>query len=164
MPWKATVTSAGVNLKWGEQIGVVFDIPPGAVPRGKRLDLSIWPCSAGPFLLPEGYEPASPVYLITPSFEFSHSITLNIHHFCAVETKEDCKGMAFLSAPVTPHMIEAKQPQYKFSVLKKGEFKPSEEYGQVSLKHLCFITCGKESKCICVSVFLNFLCVHTRVF
>ena len=67
-PWKQTVTLAGGHINWWQEIGVKFDIPPGAVPEGKELDLSVWPCVKGPFQLPIGYELASPIFLISPSF------------------------------------------------------------------------------------------------
>ena len=144
-PWRQQVTSDGAHIReWGEEIGIEFYIPPGAIPQGKKLDLSVWPCSAGPFQLPEGYELASPVFLISPSFQFSHEVTLKMHHFYALETKEDCVDMAFLSSPATPSMQNDKQPVYKFRVLSKGVFEPSEEYGKVSLKHFCLAGLGKH--------------------
>ena len=82
--------------------GLEFDIPPGAVPQGKRLELSVWPCSAGPFQLPEDYELASPVLLVSPNFEFSIDVTITMHHFYNLHTREDCDNMAFLTAPATP--------------------------------------------------------------
>ena len=145
-PWKASVTSKGCHVNWGEEIGIEFTIPPGAVPQGKQLDLSVWPCTAGPFRLPEGYELASPVYLISPSFEFSCPITVTMYHYCAVETEEDSESMAFLSSPTTPHMGDGHTPHYKFRVLGKGTFKPSEVYGCILLKHFCNLVSGTKRK------------------
>ena len=80
-PLKQTATSAGVHItSWREEIGVEFDIPPGAVPEGKELELTVWPCSDGPFQLPKDYELASPVFLVSPSFEFSCEIRLTMYH------------------------------------------------------------------------------------
>ena len=153
-PWKASVTSEGCHVNWGEEIGIEFTIPPGAVPQGKELDLSVWPCTAGPFQLPEGYELASPVYLISPSFEFSCPITVTMYHYCVVETEEDSESMAFLSSHTTPHRGEGHTPHrgedhtphYQFRVLGKGSFKPSETYGCISLKHICNAAIGMRRK------------------
>ena len=145
-PWKVSVTSEGCHIDWGEEIGIEFTIPPRAVPQGMELDLSVWPCTAGPFQLPEGYELASPVYLISPSFQFSCPITVTMYHYCAVETEEDSGSMAFLSSPTTPHRGEDHTPHYQFRVLGKGTFKPSETYGCISLKHFCNATTAKERK------------------
>ena len=145
-PWKASVTSEGCHVNWREEIGIEFIIPPGAVPEGKELDLSVWPCTAGPFHLPEGYELSSPVYLISPSFQFSCPITVTMYHYCVVETEEDGGSMAFLSSPTTPHWGEDHTPHYQFRVLGKGTFKPSEAYGSISLKHFCTLGSGTKRK------------------
>ena len=141
------MTSDGAHIRdWGEEIGIEFDIPPGAVPQGKQLDLSVWPCSAGPFQLPEGYELASPVFLISPSFQFSDEVTLKMHHFYALETKEDCEDMAFLCSPATPSEGENQEPIYQFGVLSKGMFEPFQECGRMALKHFCLSGVGRKRK------------------
>ena len=147
-PWTCSVTPEGAHVSdWGEEIGIEFVIPPEAVPKGKQLELSVWPCVTTPFQFPEGYDAASPVYLITPSFEFSCNVTLKMYHFCATDTAEDCKSMTFLTSPATLHSREKKQqPQYQFKVLDKGVFNPGEEYGSVSLKHFCLSAVGVKRK------------------
>ena len=145
------MTSDGSHIKnWGKEIGIEFDIPPGAVPKGRQVDLSVWPCSAGPFQLPEDYELASPVFLILHSFQFLYDITLTIYHCYDLKTKEDCDDMAFLSSPSTPSVIENQTPVYQFKVLGKEMFEemfePSKDYGQVSLKHFCLCAVGKRRK------------------
>ena len=146
-PWTQQVTSDGAHIReWGEEIGIEFDIPPGAVPQGKNLDLSVWPCSTGPFQLPEGYELASPVFLISPSFQFSREVTLKMNHFCALETKEDCEDMAFLSSPASPSVGRDKKPVYKFRVLSKAIFEPFKKCGTMALKHFCASGVGRKRK------------------
>ena len=141
------MTSDGAHIKnWGKEIGIEFDIPPGAVPKGRQVDLSVWPCSAGPFQLPEDYELASPVFLILHSFQCLYDITLTIYHYYDLKTKEDCDDMAFLSSPSTPSVIENQKPVYQFKVLSKGMFKPSKDYGQVSPKHFCLCAVGKHRR------------------
>ena len=142
-PWNVSVTSEGCHVNWGKEIGIEFNIPPGAVPQGKQLDLSVWPCTAGPFQLPEGYELASPVYLISPSFQFLCAITVTMYHYCAVETEEDSRNMSFLSSPTTPHRGTA---LYQFRVLKDGTFNPLEAYGCITLEHFCTLGSGTKRK------------------
>ncbi|CAI8003623.1 hypothetical protein GBAR_LOCUS3697 [Geodia barretti] len=146
-PWKQSVTSAGAHITWREEIGVEFDIPPGAVPEGRELDLSVWPCYNGPFRLQDGYELASPVFLISPSFKFSREITLTLWHFSNLETVEDSERMVFLSAPSTPNTKRAgKKPAYQFRVLGKGVFEPRQDYGRISLTHFCYVGAGRKRK------------------
>ena len=141
------MTSAGAHISWKEEIGVEFNIPPGAVPEGRELDLSVWPCFDGPFLLPDGYELASPVFLISPSFKFSREITLTLWHFSNLETVEDSERMVFLSAPSAPNTKWAgKKTAYQFRVLGNGVFEPRQDYGQISLTHFCSVGVGRKHK------------------
>ena len=124
-----------------------FDIPPGAIPESKELELTVWPCSDGQFQLPEDYELASPVFLVSPSFEFSHEINLTMYHFSNLEMEEDCERMVFLSSPTAPNMkMAGEKPAYQFRVLGKGVFKPHRNYGQISLTHFCIIGAGRRKR------------------
>ena len=141
------MTSAGGQINWWQEIGVEFDIPPGAVPEDKELDLSVWPCIKGPFQLPNGYELASPVFLISPSFQFSSSITLTMGHFSNLATEEDCQRMVFLSAPTTSFVRKTDNSHwFRFRIFRKGIFPPHHEYGQVSLTHFCLLASGRKRK------------------
>ena len=124
-----------------------FDIPPCAVPEGKELELTVWPCHDGPFHLPEDYELASPVFLVSPSFEFSCEINLTMYHFSNLETEEDCERMVFLSSPTAPNMkLAGEKPAYQFRVLGRGVFKPHRNYGQISLTHFCNVGAGRRKR------------------
>ena len=130
----------GGSISW-KDIGIEFQIPRGAVPEGRSLELSVWPSIAGPFVLPDGYDLASPVYLISPAFDFVGDITLKMYHYCCLETEQQCGNMVFVSSPASPS-IEQLRPQYKFRVFCKGSFLPSERYGCISLKHFCHLAVG----------------------
>ena len=64
-PWKRSVTSEGGHISWLE-IGIEINIPAGAVSEEMTLELRVHQCLSGPFVLPAGYQLASPVYLISP--------------------------------------------------------------------------------------------------
>ena len=124
-----------------------FDIPPGAVPEGRELDLGVWPCYSGPFLFPDGYELSSPIFLVSPMFEFSREIALTLWHFSNLETVEDSERMVFLSAHSAPNTQWAgKEPAYQFRVLDKGVFEPRRDYGQISLTRFCYVGVGRKHK------------------
>ena len=108
-PLQHSVTSLGGYISWWEENGVEFEIPPGAVPEGRQLDLTVGPCSSGPFQPPDDYELASPLFLISPSFDFCREITLRMGHFSKLETEEDRERMAFLSAHPSPHSVVGNQ-------------------------------------------------------
>ena len=108
---------------------------------GESLDLSVWPCCSGPFQLPDGYELASPMFLISPSFKFADEITIKMEHFVRLEDEECCDEMLFLSAPTTPHRSSEsnKEPNYLCKVLGKGIFLPGQQWGKIALTHFCFL-------------------------
>ena len=143
-PWKQTVTAAGAHISWREEIGVEFVIPPGAVPADRELELSVWPCCDGPFSLPDDYELASPVFLVSPSFQFSRDVTLRMYHYSNLETVEDCEEMAFLSASAISRTQE--NQVYQFKVLGNGVFEPDQGYGRISEAHFCLKAAGRKRK------------------
>lgn len=135
-PQIKTVTSEGVKISW-QDVGVAFDIPPGAVPEDKGpLELTVRPCLTGPFQPPDGYKFTSPVYVISPAFNFTKDIQLEIHHFASLQNNEDCAHMSFISAPCCPQYSES-QLQYRFKLLKGGVFKAGKPFGTINLQHFC---------------------------
>ncbi len=142
-PWKETVTSDGWEISW-EDIGIAFSIPPGAVPDGELLQLTVRPCLTGPFEPPAGYELMSPTYIISPAFDFVKDIKMVMYHFVVLESDNDCERMTFLSAPTTP-VYEGSQPQYKFKPLGGGVFQRNQHFGTISLQHFCDMTIGRNS-------------------
>ena len=143
-PRKESVTSEGTSILLAD-IGLEIDIPSGAVPKGEELQLSVWPTMTGPYSLPEDCSLASPVYLINPVFEFLCDITLKIHHFCCLETEQQCEDMFFISSPLIPSVVK-NNIQYKFKALSNGSFEPFKNYGSVSLKHFCYLGLGKRKR------------------
>ena len=143
-PWRETVTFEGASIPWTD-IGVEFDIPRGAVPKGEELQLSVWPTMTGSYSLPEDCSLGSPVYLINPSFEFLCDVTLKMYHFCCLETEQQCEDLFFISSPLIPSVVES-IPQYKFKFLSKGSFEPSKTYGSVSLKHFCLLSVSDRKR------------------
>ena len=111
-PFKGSVGRDGAVLSFP---GVTLSIPPGAVTRD--VDIFIWPCLSGPFLLPDGYELASPPYLIYPHIEFEKEVELKLEHFMNLESKEDCEEMTFISA--SKPVYDSGCTKYEFSVFRK---------------------------------------------
>ena len=132
------------QLDRGDRSGIF--IPSGAVLKDKEFLLNVWPCSDGPFQLHNDYELASPVFLISPSFQFTCDITLILYHFSNLATVEDCKQIRFFSAPCTPCTDVSKKRVYVFKELRQGVFEPIQQYGQISLRHFCLISAGRKRK------------------
>ena len=126
-----------------EDLGVTIKIPPGAVAAGEAVDLTVRPCLNGQFILPEGYKPASPVYLITASTDFLQDVQVSIEHFADLRSKSDCDddNIVFLSASTTP-VYGTNGPRYQFVRIpsEKYIFRDGQSVGTVALRHFCFIT------------------------
>ena len=140
-PWRETVTTDGGKITWKE-IGIEIDIPPGAVPKGKNLHLQVRPCLSGPFVLPKGYQLASPVYLIAPAFEFLQKVKLSIAHFVGLESSSDCDCMTIISSSSSP--MSTPKPRYTFKVMNGGIFKKKHNCGFIYLKHFCLTGAAKQ--------------------
>jgi len=106
------VTSEGKTVA-KEDVGVTVNVPSGAVAAGEEVGLTVRPCLLCPFILPEGYKQASPVYLIRASTDFLQDVRVSIEHFAGLQSKRDCDNMAFLFASTTP-MDGLNGPEYRF--------------------------------------------------
>ena len=129
------VGSDGCKLAWPE-IGICLHFPPNAVPDGKALHLTIWPCLSGPFVPPEGREFSSPVYLISPAFHFQEDVELSINHFENLRCQEDVASMSFATT-LSSKEIHTSKPVYTFESLGKGDFKVTSSVGTINLRHFC---------------------------
>ena len=108
----------------------------------------IRPCFSGPFELPDGYEPASPAYLILHNeVHLQKDVTMRMNHYANLRSQEDCECMRFLSASSTPEYRDS-QPVYAFKEMlgSKGTFKPGDQVGEVLLQHFCFGITGKRKR------------------
>ena len=128
------VTSDGGKFCW-DAIGLEIDIPRGAVPEGKVMDLRVRPCLGGPFDMPKGYVATSPPYLISPNFEFESEVKLSIAHHAHLETSNDYDRMTFVTSSISPKYSPL--PRYKFKVMDGGIFNERKGYGVISLNHFC---------------------------
>lgn len=140
LPLEGVCDFKGGTISW-EEIGIEIEIPPRAVPKGRNLELSVRPCLSGPFILPNEYQLASPVYLITPAFEFTRKVKLSIAHFAGLDRNKDSDRMTFISASSLP--VYAPQAKYEFKVMKGGIFKKKEHHGFICLKHFCLTGCAQ---------------------
>ena len=147
-PWKENVTVKGGKISW-KDIGVEIEIPPGAVPKGKSLELRVRPCLSGPYSLPQGYQLASPVYLITPAFEFVKEVRLSVTHFAHLDDENDCNRMTFISSSSSP--VLTPQLHYNFKLMKGGIFKEEENNGVLYLKHFCQAAIAQQESNVTVA-------------
>ena len=122
-PIHQRITSQGATVQPPDS-GIGLYIPKQAL---LDVDFLIRPCFSGPFELPDGYESASPTYLIQTSTKgkLHKAATIQIHHYARLENERDCEETAFLSASPIPQCRDSK-PVYVFTENKhsQGVFKP----------------------------------------
>ena len=144
-PIHQRITSQGATVQPPDS-GMALYIPEQTL---SDVDLHIHPCFSGPFELPDGYESASPAYLIQTSTKgkLHKAATVLIHHYARLENERDCEEMAFLSASPIPQHRDSK-PVYVFTEIKdsQGVFKPKNSVGEIKLQHFCFCKIGRRRK------------------
>lgn len=145
-PFEAVVDHKGDMVTLPEH-GISFTIPEGAVPMGKDAKIR-GQCCVGPFMVPEGYQIASPVYLMSTTCKFQKEVKATVSHFVCLQSEEDCSCMTFATAPSTPSYSEygPRNPNYIFKPIGNGEDEPDpckfqhhQQEATVVLKHFCFV-------------------------
>ena len=147
--FNAHVTSNGVELSHLEDAGIAVSVPEQALSASEEpLELSVHPCFTGPFKLPEGYESASPAYLIQHSTkaDFQKNVTLQIQHYARLQNEDDCDKMIFFSANSTPECVDGSSPVYTFKEIKsaKGVFRSGDQQAEIALRHFCIVKAGMK--------------------
>lgn len=131
---KEHITFEGADIDLAD-IGLSISIP--EQPLESNVDLLIRPCLSGPFVPPDGYEFASPVYIIEPSRqgELVKPSTVQIQHFVKLQDENDSKKMVFLSSSSKP----TDDGRYIFKAIEDSgtEFKPGGSFGKIKLRHFC---------------------------
>ena len=141
-----TVDRRGATIT-GE--GIILIVPEGAVPSTDQVVISLQGCLGGPFVPPDDYIFASPVFLISPPFVFHRAVVLRIDHFACLETEEDCGDMIFVSSPTKPTISdrgEATWRFYQYHHYGNPQFNPRSGYGETHLKHFCFAAFARKRK------------------
>ncbi len=139
-PQMEEVSSEGQEISW-DNIGIAFSIPPGAVPDGESLELTVHPSLAGPFQPPEHCELASPSYHITHTSGFAKDVEIVLYHSVDLRSDDDCKRMSFLLAPKMP-ASDGSQHGYEFKKLDGGVFQKKESFGKIKLRHFGHVAIG----------------------
>ena len=109
------------------------------------VDLLIRPCLSGPFILPDGYELASPVYVIEPSQQgvLQKPCTVRIQHYIRLQNERDCDGMTFIAANIAPNTRWFGPYDFKEVKSSKQTFTPNSQVGEIELHHFCCLACAR---------------------
>ena len=99
-------------------------------------EISVLPTIGGPFAMPEGYEPKSPVYIMNENNKkLKKCITVTMGHYANLKSEEDCRKMKFLKGCAYP-VKEGSRLIYKFEVITgaNGKFAKGDRQGEITLQ------------------------------
>ena len=141
---KETVTFRGGVVK-GE--GIELQIPGHAIDRDDSVEFTAQGCIDGLFELPDDVSFASPVFVLTPHYEFQKEVTIGMDTFVDLQSYQDWKDMVFLTSPAKPKFDEESRPYWEFKV---NEARPQcvrkSSFVRVQVKHLCLLCFGTRRR------------------
>ena len=108
-------------------------VPAGALPKGKRCEITVKAITTGQFNFPKHTELVSSVYWIYSSCKFLKQVDVVIDHCAILQSLDDCSQMRFILARCDQESLP-----YNFSV-KPGTFSPNNREGLISLKSFSFL-------------------------
>jgi len=118
-------------------------------------EVSVQPCFSGPFRFPDGYDTASPIYMMKESNSLMQKqVRIEMKHHADLEDEEDCKNMVFLSGH---HVMEGRgQQYYKFNhaLGENVSFEVGESTGAITvpkLTPLCIAKKKGKHRCKCTT-------------
>ena len=138
-----------------DSLGLCIDVPKGAVPEGRLLQLEIGMCLYGPFRFPNNLPPIAPILMLYPhnDVKLSKRLQITLPHIIedAKDNDVDTLGIKVIKAD---HMSFLKTGLGIFNTVIGGSnlhFYSNIDYhsnlATFSLTHCCFITIqAKESK------------------
>ena len=133
-PFMDTVDSRGRFLSW-ENYGVLINVPAGAVCEGTEILVQVHCTVGGPFILPDGYRLVSPLYFVSPTYEFEKDVELSIVHHASLTTRQQCSQLQFVTCDTLQHLDQQKYPLQK--IREGGRFMVSGVIGRISVRHFC---------------------------
>ena len=147
-PKEETFTSSGGHADFNN--GVEVTVPSHAVPLGSTVGVKVQAgfASSDVTVMPEGFQSASPSYLISSdgSDDLQGEITVTMEHHVKVSIREEADNLVFLQADSHP----TQSGIYQYQELSDGrsEFTPGGNKGRVRLKSLRkrFIKVGLKIK------------------
>lgn len=143
------LTSSEATIDHLNDLGISVLLPENSVYSERESSaIEIRPCFAGPFQLPDDFEPASPTFFVHhDNICFRKAITIRMCHYAKLVSEEDCADMAFFTASSTPKYLESK-PVYTFKQMSDDctVFMPGDLTGEIVLRHFCFGAIAKKKR------------------
>lgn len=136
LPLVATVSATLVashkspqRITW-RNLGLLFNVPSGALPRAQSIKMAVHCCQTMPFSLPAGLKLVSPVYLVVTSSEakFLKPVQLALKHTVKVIAENTCSQLTFvINGKPSGHDAQTLSP------IEGGQFKVNSSTGKISM-------------------------------
>ena len=123
---------ATTTFDW-EGYGFKIVVPAGALPKGKRCQITVKAITTGQFNFPKHTQLVSSVYWIYSSCKFLKPVDVCIDHCAILQSLDDCNQMRFILARCDQESLP-----YNF-IVKTGTFSPNNREGLISLKSFSLI-------------------------
>ena len=140
---KQVVTYRGDIVK-GE--GIELQIPGRAIKREDTVEFTIQACIDCPFELPEDVNLITPVYVISPHYEFQREVTVLMDSFVRLQRFSE-KDLVFLTSP-TKREVDVQGFHWKFEINKIQPWSDSVKERRIILEvpHFCLFCVGLKGK------------------
>ena len=123
---------------------IMIKFPERAIPEGETIKITIGVTLSGPFDLPEGTRPVSPIVQLCvqdrPHYRFLKQLEVMLPHYLDITNEEDCRllQLGFMKAG---HNLnpEGKYVFQKMDIENETVFKPQQKYATLLTDHFCFL-------------------------
>ena len=132
---KQVVTFKGDIIK-GE--GVEIQIPGRAIKKEDSVEFTIQACIDGPFDFPEDVNLITPVYVISPHYEFQREVTVLMDSFSHLQS---VIGLVFLTSP-TKREEDEHGSYWKFTISEREPSRVSVHRIRIDVPHFCLLCFG----------------------
>ena len=136
---KQVVTYRGDIIK-GE--GIEIQIPGRAIKREDSVEFTIQACIDGPFDFPEDVNLITPVYVISPHYEFQREVTVFVDSFSRLQST---KGLVPLTSP-TKREEDEHGSHWKFTISEREPSRISANRIRIDVPHFCLLCFGLKGK------------------
>ena len=139
-PIECSVTSDGGTIPDASINAFIrVRVPQGAVPEGCDCNFTLRPCLSVPFVLPNGYEFKSPIFLIECDSKLESEVQIMMEHYADLQDEIDCQQMQFVYADSKP-TNDKKGCKYTFSTCSNnGVFSVKDKKCTTSVAHFSFL-------------------------
>ena len=118
--------------------GIELRIPGRAIKREDSVEFTIQACIDGPFELPEDVHLITPVYVISPHYEFQREVTVFIDSFSHLQSSED---LVFMTSP-TKREEDEHGSYWKFTISERKPSRVSVHRISLDVPHFCLLCFG----------------------